>query len=223
MWFRNDGNEGWRATTLGWAVNPNNGPSPEQQHALKALASCLPQETYLAGGVAVAIHARHRLSRDLDLFLPTEDPTQIVDRLTAEPGVTLTSRAEGTVYATVNGVPVSIIRYRYPLLARTTRTADAAIAIASIEDLVCMKLSAISHRGALRDFWDLHTMLSMKKMSLTAALELYQTKYASEDIGHVVRSLVYFADADAEPALTGLSNDTWTRIKSDARQWVAAL
>ena len=55
------------------------------------------------------------------------------------------------------------------------------------------------------------------------ALEAYQRKYAAEDVGHVVRSPVYFSDAEAEPLPIGLTDGHWEEIKADLREWVSAL
>jgi hypothetical protein len=86
-----------------------------------------------------------------------------------------------------------------------------------------MKLSAMAGRGARRDFWDLGALLERLGWSLPCALEQYQKKYTSEDVGHVVRSLVYFTDAEAEPWPTGLSRQEWQRIKEDFVARVRAL
>jgi hypothetical protein len=39
----------------------------------------------------------------------------------------------------------------------------------------------------------------------------------------VIRSLVYFADAESEPMPTGLTEEYWERIKADLRDWVRRL
>ncbi len=83
-------------------------------------------------------------------------------------------------------------------------------------------MSAIAGRGAARDFWDLHELLARDR-TLEQALGAYQRKFAAEDIGHVVRSLVYFDDAEAEPMPAGLAQPHWARIKTDLRAWVEAL
>lgn len=87
----------------------------------------------------------------------------------------------------------------------------ALAAVASLEDLACMKLSAIASRGMARDFWDLHALLAhgVAGGSLEAALDLYRTKYAADDVGHVIRSLVYFGEADGAPLPSGLSAPEW--------------
>jgi hypothetical protein len=39
----------------------------------------------------------------------------------------------------------------------------------------------------------------------------------------VVRSLVYFADAEAEPMPVGLAKEQWELVKSDLTNWVRTL
>ena len=120
-------------------------------------------------------------------------------------------------------MPVSISRYQYPLLHPPEHLSGVPIPIASFDDLICMKLSAIAGRGARRDFWDLHAMLTARQGRLREALDAYGRKYTAEDVGHVVRSLVYFADAEAEPRSSGLSDEHWDAIKADLRTWVREL
>lgn len=93
----------------------------------------------------------------------------------------------------------------------------------SLDDLASMKLSAISSRGKARDFWDLHEILSHRGQSLADALAAFCRKYTQEDVGHVVRSLVYFGDADAEPLPDGLERERWAEIRRDFEHRVLAL
>jgi hypothetical protein len=200
------------------------GITDAQRSALEWLRSCVDETTYLAGGVAVALHWQHRQSRDLDLFTPSLDPSTRIEAISAASRETrIMSQAEGTLYLEVAGVPTSWIRYRYPLLAPLESIEGIAIPVASMDDLAAMKLSAIAGRGAARDFWDLHEILTRRNESLASALRAFQQKYSSHDAGHVVKSLVYFADADAAPLPGDLSSDHWRLVKHDFERWVGAL
>ncbi|MBI2896151.1 MAG: nucleotidyl transferase AbiEii/AbiGii toxin family protein [Deltaproteobacteria bacterium] len=200
------------------------GITPEQRSALQWLASFTDPSTYLAGGVAVAIRLGHRLSRDLDLFTPSGDPATLADSIVQSGApAQIISRGPGTLHLEVEGIPASILRYAYPLLSEPEQVADLPVPVASIDDLICMKLSAIGGRGARKDFWDLHALVSATGRGLGPALAAFQRKYASEDVGHVVRSLVYFADAEAEPMTAGLTELHWSRIRSDLEAWVRDL
>jgi hypothetical protein len=195
---------------------------PRQQAVLVRLGPVLPPTYYLAGGVGVAVHLDHRPSRDLDFF-GTTDPNQLLPALEAMAGVVISDRASGTVHLVMDGVPVTLLEYRYPLLAAPVRVADVPVPIASLVDLACMKLSAIANRGAARDFWDLHTIVSATGTSIGELLAAFQTKFAAVDVGHVVRAMVYFGDADSEPLPGGLTAPHWATVKRDLERWVRAL
>ncbi|MEM1033121.1 MAG: nucleotidyl transferase AbiEii/AbiGii toxin family protein [Myxococcota bacterium] len=200
--------------------------SPAQRHALALAPELLPPDAYLAGGVAVALSLAHRTSHDLDFFVPhTFDELQLAERMSVSaPGIRITGRAPSTVYLEVEDVPVSIIAYRYPMLVPPTPTGGVDVAVAAPEDLISMKFSAIASRGAARDFWDAHALMGLLSYDdLQMALTLYRRKYATEDVGHVVRSVVYFADAEAGPWPRGLESAAWDRIKADFRAWVLRL
>lgn len=79
-----------------------------------------------------------------------------------------------------------------------------------------MKASAIAGRGAAKDFWDLDVLLEngITGGDLEGLLGAFARKYPAEDVGHVVRSLAYFADADAAPLPMGLTPEKWEEIKS---------
>jgi hypothetical protein len=192
--------------------------TPEQRQALAKLSPVLPHDFYLVGGVAVAAHLAHRTSHDLDLFA-TCDPTALQVDLGRLPGVAIASRAPGTLHLRVDGIPVSLIEYRYPLLAPPELRAELPIPVASIEDLASMKLSAIAGRGAARDFWDLHTIVTQIGRPLREFLASFPRKYPVEDIGHIVRSLAYFGDATG-PLPAGLSSVHWEQIQRDFEAWV---
>ncbi len=92
-----------------------------------------------------------------------------------------------------------------------------------MHDLIATKLSAIANRGSAHDFWDLHTMLSLGGISVQDALDLFQRKFASLDIGHVIRALCCFDDANAAPLPRGLEAKQWRAICSELSGWARKL
>lgn len=199
------------------------GPTPAQLEALSSLASVLPPDAYLGGGVAVALRLGHRTSHDLDIFVRETDPLLLEARLLEIEGITIESRAEGTLYSTVLGVPTSILAYRSEHLEPPSLVSAVCVPVASLADLACMKLSAISQRGAARDFWDLHVILKETAGGLPELLEHFARKYPRVDIGHVVRSLVYFGDAVAEPPPRGMTATLWAEVRADMEERVRQL
>ncbi|MCH7731075.1 MAG: hypothetical protein IIB44_00970 [Candidatus Marinimicrobia bacterium] len=54
-------------------------------------------------------------------------------------------------------------------------------------------------------------------------LRLYRDKFETRDIGYVVRSLVYFEDAESEPDIRMLESLSWQSLKVDMGKWVKDL
>ena len=91
--------------------------------------------------------------------------------------------------------------------------------LASLEDLACIKLSAIAQRGARKDFWYLYA-LGTKCFTQQEMLDFYQRKYSIRDIGSVLYGLVYFDDADGERMPRMLWEVKWAEIKRTILGWV---
>jgi len=154
------------------------------------------------------------------------DADRLAERLaSAVPSLRVVGRSPGTLHAEVLGVPVSILRYRYQLLLPVRTLTGFPVCVASLEDLACMKLSAIAGRGAAKDFWDLDELLrrGIAGGDLPSVLHLYQRKFPTEDIGHAVRSLAYFGDADTAPLPRGLTSTRWAQLKIDIADRVKRL
>jgi len=199
------------------------GLSEEQLAVLRTvgpLASS--RQYYLGGGTALAIYLNHRRSLDLDWFTPDQlvDPMLFAQSLRdAEIEFETEQTAPGTLHGQVQGVKVSFLEFRYPLLSPLVTWPETEINFASLDDLGCMKLSAIAQRGAKKDFYDVY-MLCTQHQPLERLLELYQQKFSVTDIGPVLYGLVYFDDADEEPDPVLLSPIEWTQVKLAFRSWV---
>jgi hypothetical protein len=199
-------------TTLHWQAAPE--AMPEVLNALsKAL---LESDFYLAGGTALALLDGHRVSVDLDLFSPSFDDPEAVHAMLDQvvPDLTLTSISARTLHLTAAGTAVSLFGYSYPLVAPLLRPHPGLLPIASREDIAAMKLAAIASRGSRKDFVDLW-LLTTRHGSLSGYLASYREKFATRDIGHVVRSLTFYDDADDEPPLKMLIDVGWDAIKAE--------
>lgn len=179
---------------------------------------------YLAGGTAIAICLGHRESVDLDWFTGDEitDPLALAETLKAEGlDFDVASVARGTLHGSSEAVKLSFLEYRYPLLQPVTAWPEYGCELASLEDLACMKLSAISSRGAKKDFIDLYA-LGTTHLALPRMLELYQQKFQTTDLLHVLSSLAYFDDAEAEAMPKMHWSVDWEEIKRTVRTWVTS-
>jgi hypothetical protein len=82
-----------------------------------------------------------------------------------------------------------------------------------------MKLSAISSRGAKKDFIDLYAM-GTTRFTLAQMLEFYQEKFATTDLLHVLSSLAYFDDAEPEETPRLHWDLDWGEVKRGVKDWV---
>jgi len=167
---------------------------------------------YLAGGTGLALRLGHRRSRDLDLFsaqLFGED--NLLQQLQQASSLTVVARAPGTLHTVIQGVKVSFLAYRYPLLFPLQEF--LGIQVADPRDIACMKLSAIASRGAKRDFVDLFA--TAKQFGLRELLDLFRQKYARSPLNpiHLRKSLVYFDDAESDPMPDMLTPLSWEEAK----------
>lgn len=199
--------------------------TPVQQEVLARIAPAATEENfYLGGGTAIALHLGHRRSVDFDWFAPAPfDPLALAGTLrTRVPGMTVRSQDRGTLHIADSDVPVSFLLYEYPLLQPWIAWPEYACSLASLADLACMKLAAIANRGARKDFVDVHA-LAHSGLALEEMLSAYQRRYETQDIGHVLFSLNYFDDAEAQDMPEMLWPVRWDAIKTDVRRWVKEL
>jgi len=177
---------------------------------------------YLAGGTALAIYLRHRRSVDLDWFTMERlsDPIGFAQALRDEGILFITDQtAPGTLHGQVSGVRVSFLEYRYPLLSPLANWKEIDIHLASLDDLACMKLSAVAQRGSKKDFFDIYA-LCMQHHPLAELLELYRSKFSVTDIGPVIYGLAYFDNAESERDPVLLEKVSWEKVKQAIIKWV---
>ncbi len=170
---------------------------------------------YLAGGTACALHLGHRTSNDLDFFSNKEIlPFEIQNTLRSN-GHFITDYSESqTLIGRFNETKISFFHYDYPLIRDLLDL--FSIKISSLEDIGCMKIDTISSRGSKRDFVDLYFILRKFDISLKEFFQYFEKKYGKENynIYHVLKSLVYFEDAEGDPELNMLVQFSWENMKS---------
>lgn len=164
----------------------------------------------LVGGTALALQLGHRRSIDLDFFTQSDfDVDRLLEALESKFEIKITGREAFSLNCRINEVKVDFLRYRYPLLTEF-HLADG-FAFWSIEDIAAAKISAITNRGAKKDFYDLVELL--ETMSLDSVLSLYDRKYPSADRFMAIKSLSWFEDAEEEPDPISLREITWSEVK----------
>lgn len=199
--------------------------SDVQRKILPLLAKAVANtDFYLAGGTALALQIGHRPSMDFDWFIrKLGDPEILFSRLKSfNIDFEIQSVSLETVYLNIESVQISFIGYDYPMLQPKVLWPEYGIHLAALDDIACMKLSAIASRGSRKDFVDLHFLIK-RFFSLEDCLRYYTKKYENRDIGHVIRSLVYFSDAEIEPEIRMEKPLVWEDLKLDFEKRVKDL
>ena len=89
---------------------------------------------------------------------------------------------------------------------------EGGLRLARIEDIAAMKLEAVTNRGSKKDFIDVAFLLDL--FSLKEMLDLYQRKYPTGLKLLVMRSLVYFDDAETTDMPVMLKPLGWDAAKA---------
>lgn len=167
----------------------------------------------LAGGTGLALQFGHRVSEDLDFFRSGPfEPQTLIDRLTEVGPLGVQARAPGTLHASLGPVRISFLAAQAPLLYPGTRY--RGLTVADPRDIAVMKVIAIGGRGSRKDFVDLYFFLT-NGGALDTVLTLVRRRFAKIDYNeyHLLKSLVFFDDAETEPMPRLLRRASWTDIK----------
>ena len=187
-----------------------------QQKVLHRIGALLSKQGwYLGGGTALALLLGHRKSVDLDWFTAdkVKDSQKIGHWLNDENiNIVVKSAERGTLHGTIQRVRISLFEYRYPLLQQLIYWPEAGCDLASLDDLACMKLSAVAQRGSRKDFIDIYALVQ-KHRPLGELLGLYQKKYDVNTIAPLLYGLSYFEDADRERNPQMIWNVSWREVK----------
>jgi len=170
------------------------------------------QKYNLVGGTALSLQIGHRISIDLDMFTTEAfDTNELKSALEDDYSVfEVLLESQNTLITNINDIKVDFIRFKYgftyPIII------EKEIRLVNIKDIASMKLDAITGRGKKKDFFDLYFLL--KKHTLPELINLYQEKFQHTTIFHVIKSIVYFQDADNEPDPNIIDKKVnWTMVK----------
>ena len=175
----------------------------------------LPGSWYLAGGTALALQVGHRISEDLDFFTPnkTFEPNSVLQYLSAPDWKS--GRVEaGTVYGEYREAKVSFIAYPF-FVPKERMLAYGNVSMLTVRDIAVMKVIALSQRGSKRDFTDLY-WYSKNREPLGDVLRRLPEQYptVAHDYHHILKSFLYFPDAEDDPMPRLNFQADWEEIKA---------
>ena len=177
----------------------------------------------LVGGTALSLHRGHRMSVDIDLFTDEQygsvdfnsidnylrDTYSYVDRLNIQ------EIGFGKSYY-IGEKASNCIKLD---LYYTDKFMDDIvlmdnIRLASVAEIIAMKIDVIIRTGRKKDFWDIHEI--MKSYSIQQMAELHEKRYPySHSLKELKEKLIDFSGADDDFDPVCLRNAHWELIKLD--------
>ena len=177
----------------------------------------------LVGGTSLSLRYGHRISDDIDLFTDAEygsiDFQLLQEILRREFPYCQGDCGEivsfGTSYLVGNSKEENVkldLFYTDPFIRPMDQI--ESIRMASLDDIVAMKMDVMSRGGRKKDFWDLHILRN--KYTFEQMLSLYKERYpygATDE--ECIAGLTNFSVADSDPDPTCLLGKIWQLIKLD--------
>jgi len=189
----------------------------QQKKVLKYLSNILDlKNCYWAGGTGLAAVYSHRLSEDIDIFFINDDVInfdKIIYQLNKKFKVQVeTNLKNDTLNMYVDDLKVQILRDFYKQVGKKINTTEK-IKIASIKQIGYMKLLAVMNRGSKKDFIDLYVIEQNGTKIIDLINSLSERFENIKDVGHLIKSLEYFDDADKDVAPKMFIKIDWNKIK----------
>ena len=180
------------------------------------------EDFYLVGGTALALQTGHRDSIDFDFFCQEDINTQKLFEKVKEvfkgQKVLKTQDERNTLTVLIDKtIEISFFSYKYDLVGELVE--EPNLKLASVLDIGCMKLSAITSRGISKDYIDLYYIL--QDIDLNYLLDKSAEKFPDLDRNLILKSLVYFNDIEVEPIKFKHNKDiNFEKVKSFLRKKV---
>ena len=171
---------------------------------------------YLAGGTALALSAGTRKSVDLDFFTEAKEfsgeelLSHFIDNKNWRTGI----HKKNTIYGTFFNAQISFI-VNPAFIPKQDPLRFGSIKILQPLDIAVMKIIAISQRGRKRDFFDVY-WCAKNIEPLENTIKRLRTQYPSvaHNYHHILKSLVFFEDAENDPIPDIHFEVTWKQVKN---------
>lgn len=176
---------------------------------------------YLAGGTALALQAGNRKSFDLDFFTKERsfDEKKLIKCFIDNKNWSTDVEEKNTICGQLfKGQlfksKVSFRAYSF-FVPKQNFIQCGSIKILNKIDISVMKIIAISQRCRKRDFFDLYWCANNIE-PLENIIKRLKTQYPSvaHDYHHILKSMVYFEDAERDPEPKIYFDASWKKVKS---------
>jgi predicted nucleotidyltransferase component of viral defense system len=181
----------------------------------------------LVGGTALSLYCGHRMSVDIDLFTEAEygtiDFDGIEDYLVKQ-----------FTYVDFNKLPVGMgksyfvgydsqnaikldLYYTEPFIDNVVEI--DAIRMATIEEIIAMKIDVIQRTGRKKDYWDIHELKDQYNIKDMLAFHLKRYPYTHNE-KQILNNFIDFKEANDDFDPVCLRDKYWEFIKLDLIDYV---
>ncbi len=179
---------------------------------------------YLVGGTSLSLRLGHRMSVDIDLFTNAMYGSldfSVYEKFFQEnyPYYYCTDKTDlvgfGRSYyiGESSDENIKIDLYYHEEIINPCDIIEN-IRIASLDDVVSMKVDVISRKGRKKDFWDLHELLNT--YTINQMLELHKQRHEyTHDRNQIIANFTDFTEADEDLDPICLKGKVWELIKLD--------
>lgn len=184
----------------------------------------------LVGGTALSLYLGHRLSVDIDLFTDANYGSIDFDAIEeflrknfrhvdgefgGNPGMGK-SYLIGT--DADNVIKLDLYYSMDPFFQDAIE--EDGVRMATVEEIVAMKIDVVQRGGRKKDFWDLHELLN--QYTITNMINLHKQRFEwTHDEPLIQNNLTEFSEADLDLDPICLKNKEWLFIKEDIEAVVA--
>ena len=158
---------------------------PAAQQRLWQELHATPRHFILYGGTAIALRLGHRASVDFDFF--TQEPFAPASLVAGVPylrrGVIRQSAANTLTVTVARGAPVQLSFFgdlKLGQVAPEDVAEGPGIKVASLLDLAGTKVAVVTQRAELKDYLDIHALLTNANIPLSQMLAAAATIYGSQ-------------------------------------------
>ena len=173
---------------------------PAAQRALWPELAETPAEFTLYGGTAIALRLAHRQSADFDFFtLESFEPGSLLNRIPYLKGAALRQAAPNTLSVNVDrGEPVQLSYFGglgIGQVAPAENVEGPRFKVASLIDLAGTKVAVLPQRVEVRDYLDIHALLTKGRITLPEMLAAAGVIYGAQFNALIsLKALTYHKD-----------------------------
>ena len=184
----------------------------------------------LVGGTALSLYRGHRMSVDIDLF--TDAQYGAIDFGSIDKFLQENFPYVDTSFGVLPGMGRSYLvgtdresNIKLDVFYTTDRFLqppheEDGIRMATVDDIIAMKVDVVSRGGRKKDFWDLHELLKEYSLREMLALHKRRSEY-THDEDQIRKNMIDFSKADEEYDPICFRGEYWEFIKEDFEEWIA--